>query len=144
MKSMGSLRGGAPDNSREGDGVGRGGRQPSPHKKIPPSFFYIHISKYPSANINTNSYQSNQKSITLKSMTWWSKMINSIFVNFLVIRLVTYCNLSHSLFNPNICSLVPSRILQVEQERNGFKFRMYEKLKKIENACARARFGMQR
>ena len=42
-----------------------------------------------------------------------------------------YSNLSHSLFNPHLSSLVPSRIVQVESEKHGFKFKIYKKLNKL-------------
>ena len=56
----------------------------------------------------------------LKSMICWSKKLNFTFLNFLAIRLVPYWNLSHSLFNPHLSSLVPSKIVQVELEEHGF------------------------
>ena len=56
----------------------------------------------------------------------WSKMFNSTFLNFLAIRLIPYSNLSHSLFNPRLSSLVPSKIVQVESEKHGFRFKTNE------------------
>ena len=81
-KSMGRLRGGAPHEYAGGGCLGRGGRQPSPPRKILPSLLSIHISKYPYAHININSYQSSQKSITLKSMICWSKNTQLHFLEF--------------------------------------------------------------
>ena len=49
------------------------------------------------------------------------------FLNFLVIRFVPYSNLSHSLFNPRLSSLVPSKIVQVEVVKHGFKFKTDDK-----------------
>ena len=62
----------------------------------------------------------------LKSMICLSKILNFTFLNFLAIRLVPYSNLSHSLFNPHLSSLVPSKIVQVELEKHGFKFKTDE------------------
>ena len=55
-------------------------------------------------------------------MICWSKNINFTFLIFLAIRLVPYSNLSHSLFNPHLSSLLPSKIVQVELKKHGFKF----------------------
>ena len=49
MKSMGSLRGGAPHEL-----AGGGGSAALPPRKILPSFLSINISKYPYAHININ------------------------------------------------------------------------------------------
>ena len=65
----------------------------------------------------------------LKSMICLSKMLNFTFLNFLAIRLVPYSNLSHSLFNPHLSSLVLSKIVQVEVVKHGFKFKTDEKPK---------------
>ena len=63
----------------------------------------------------------------------WSKMFNSTFLNFPAIRLVPYSNLSHSLFNPHLSSLVPLKIVQVELEKHGFRFKTHEQPKKYKN-----------
>ena len=49
-----------------------------------------------------------------------SKILNFTFLNFLAIRLVPYSNLSHSLFNPHLSSLVPLKIVQVEVQKHCF------------------------
>ena len=69
----------------------------------------------------------------LKSMICLSKILNFTFLNFLAIRLVPYSILSHSFFNPHLSSLVPSKIVQVELEEHGVKFKIYEQLKKMKN-----------
>ena len=55
-------------------------------------------------------------------------------------RLVPYSNLSHSLFNPHLSSLVPSKIVQVELKKHCFKFKIYAKLKPWKNTCTKSRF----
>ena len=62
------------------------------------------------------------------------------FLNFLVIRLVPYSNLSHSLFNPHLSSLVPLNIVQVEVAKHGFKFKTDEKPKKYNMKYTKSRF----
>ena len=48
---------------------------------------------------------------------------------------------SHSLFNPHLSGLVPSKIVQVELEKHGVEFKIDEKLKKhLKNICAKSRF----
>ena len=69
-----------------------------------------------------------------------SKMLNFTFLNFLVIRLVPYSNLSHSLFNPHLSSLVPLKIVQVEVAKHGFKFKTDEKPKKCKMKYTKSRF----
>ena len=75
-----------------------------------------------------------QDAWSLKSMICSSKMCNSTFLNFRAIRLVPYSNLSHSLFNPHLSSLVPLKIVQVELEKHGFRFKTYEKPENYKNS----------
>ena len=67
-------------------------------------------------------------------------MFNFIFLNFLFIRLVRYSNLTHSLFNPHLSSLVPLKIVQVEVAKNGFKLKNNEKPKKYKMKYTKSRF----
>ena len=69
-----------------------------------------------------------------------SKSLNFTFFNFLAIRLVPYSILSHSLFNPHLSSLVPLKIVQVELEKHGFKFKTEEKPKKYKMKYTQSRF----
>ena len=69
-----------------------------------------------------------------------SKSINFTFLNFLAIRLVPYSILSHSLFNPHLSSLVPSKIVQVEVAKHGFKFKTDEKHTNYKMKYTKSRF----
>ena len=68
----------------------------------------------------------------------WSKMFNSTFWNFLAIRLVPYSNLSHSLFNPHLSSLVPLKILLVECKKHCFGMQNTRDLFFAEKSTGRA------
>ena len=69
-----------------------------------------------------------------------SKNLSFTFLIFVAIRLVPYSILAHSFFNPHLSSLVPSKIVQVEVAKHGFKFITDENPKKCKMKYTKSRF----